>query len=160
MLQVDNGDTTSVAAEKCVPKIKTSQSAGQILLGIGNIRSNLVFKGKRSTTQLPMGDYSIKLIVKCRENDIDPSTFIQIVKFEETKKERKAELSNINWLGNVSRGDMTLIQFDAESYGKSSYLLEFPCLEGEYGVRVRNPNEQYEKIILFYCFGIHAPGSK
>lgn len=154
IIQMVKGDTTVVKTEKCTAQIKTSNSAGLIIVGIGNTRSKIVIKGKQSTTQIPMTDV-VQLIVKCKDNESDPSSFIQIVKFEEKKKERKAELANVNWLGNVSEGNMKFMPFNADVYGKTSYILEMPVEEGEYGIRVMNPNEKDEKIILFYCFGIH-----
>lgn len=153
VLKID-GDTISIPTEKSIPKIKTSSSAGRIIVGIGNVRRKAVFKNGRSSTQLQPGD-AVSIVVKCKDNDIDPTTFIQVVKFEEKKKERKTELANVNWLGNVSEGNMELVSFDGKRYGESSYILTFPANEGEYGVRVLNPNEQDEKPPLFYCFGIH-----
>ena len=89
------------------------------------------------------------------DNASDPTSFIQVVKFEEKKKERKTELANVNWLGNVSEGNMNFIPFTGKRYGNSSYILTFEAPEGEYGVRVLNPNKEDEKVTVFYCFGIH-----
>jgi len=147
-------DTIPIPTEKANVQIKTSASAGRILVGIGNVRSKATIKGARSTTQVnPSGP--IYLIVKCKDNESDPSSFIQIVKFEEKKKERKAELASQNWIGNISEGNMILIPYIADKYGKSSYILKVDPIEGEFGVRVLNPNEKDEKVALFYCFGIH-----
>lgn len=151
-----SSDTTAVMTEKTLPQVKTSSSAGRVLFGIGNVRCKAVFKNPRAQAQIAPSE-TVSLIVRCKDNDTDPSTFIQIVKFEEKKKERRAELAKVNWVGNVSEGNAELVQFQGEKYGTSSYLLTFPCVEGEYGVRVANPNEQDEKVPLFYCFGIHAP---
>ena len=93
--------------------------------------------------------------MKCKDNESDPTSFIQIVKFEEKKKERKAELSSVNWIGNVSEGNMEYVPYEADTYGKSSYILKVAPIEGEFGVRVLNPNEKDEKVVLFYCFGAH-----
>ncbi len=153
LLSIGN-DTTAMRTEKSFPQVKTSSSAGQILVGIGNIRQKAVIKNGRSTTQVSAGD-NIALVVRWRDNDIDPATFIQLVKFEEKKKERRTELANINWLGNVSEGNMEFVEFFGKRYGNTSYILTFPMVEGEYGVRVLNPNENDEKPPVFYCFGIH-----
>lgn len=147
-------DTISIPTEKSIPKIKTSASAGRLLVGIGNVRRKAVIKNGRATTQIPQTE-NVTLIVKCKDNETDPTTFIQLVKFEEKKKERKTELANVNWLGSVSEGNMEFINFSGKKYGKSSYILTFPAQEGEYGVRVLNPNERDEKATVFYCFGIH-----
>lgn len=149
-------DATAVMTEKSTPQVKTSSSLGRILFGIGNVRCKAVVKGPRAQTQMAPTD-SVTLIVRCKDNATDPSTFIQIVKFEEKKKERRAELAKVNWVGDVSEGNAELVPFHGEKYGVSSYMLTFPCAEGEYGVSVSNPDGQDEKTPLFYCFGIHAP---
>lgn len=153
-LQIEGNDTVSIPTEKANIKVKTAHSAGRLLVGIGNTRQKCIIQGGTSTTQLPANN-TVFLIVKCKDNDTDPSSFIQIVKFEQKKKERKAELANVNWLGNVSEGNMDMISYEAESYGKSSYILSFEPQEGEFGVRILNPNEKDEKITIFHCFGIH-----
>ncbi len=155
ILKID-GDTISVPTEKAIPQVKTSASAGRLLVGIGNVRRKAVIKNGRSTTQIEPGEV-VTIVVKCKDNDTDPTSFIQVVKFEEKKKERKTELANVNWLGNVSEGNMEFLNFNGKRYGKSSYILTFPAVEGEYGVRVLNPNDVDEKTTVFYCFGIHSP---
>ena len=109
VLRVD-GDTLSIPTEKSIPQVKTSASAGRLLVGIGNVRRKAVLKNGRATTQIPQTG-TITLVVKCKDNETDPTTFIQLVKFEEKKKERKTELANVNWLGNVSEGNMEYINF-------------------------------------------------
>lgn len=147
-------DTISTPTEKANVQIKTSASAGRLLVGIGNVRSKVTIKGGQSTTQVSSTE-PIYLIVKCKDNETDPTSFIQVIKFEEKKKERKAELASQNWLGNVSEGNMTLVPYVADTYGESSYLLKIEPIEGEFGVRVLNPNETDERVALFYCFGAH-----
>lgn len=153
VLQIDN-DTVAIPTEKSIPQIKTSSSAGLLIVGVGNVRRKAVIKNARAAAQI-QADGNVTLVVKCKDNDTDPTTFIQLVKFEEKKKERRAEIANVNWLGNVSEGNMEYVNFRGKKYGDSSYLLTFPAAEGEYGVRVLNPNEKDEKVAVFYCFGIH-----
>lgn len=123
ILKID-GDTIAISTEKSIPQIKTSSSAGRLLVGIGNVRSKAVIKNGRSTTQIQPNDV-LTLVVRCKDNETDPTSFIQVVKFEEKKKERKTELANVNWLGNVSEGNMEFIPFTGKRYGKSSYILDF-----------------------------------
>lgn len=63
--------------------------------------------------------------------------------------------AKVNWIGNVSENNMSFVPFQAKRYGKTSYLLKIEPQDGEYGVRVLNPNERDEKVLMFYCFGIH-----
>lgn len=154
LLNIENSDTTALPTEKANIQVKTTQSAGRLLVGIGNVRTKVIIKGSKSTTQTHP-DKPVTLIVKCRDNQTDPSSFIQIVKFEETRKERKTELANENWLGNTSEGNMKLIPFEADTYGASSYILKLAPQTGEFGVRVLNPDIRDEKVPIFYCYGAH-----
>ena len=92
ILKVD-GDTISIPTEKSIPQVKTASSAGRLLVGIGNVRIKAVLKNGRATAQIPQTG-TVTLVVKCKDNETDPTTFIQLVKFEEKKKERKTELAN------------------------------------------------------------------
>ncbi len=85
ILDVEN-DSIFQPTEKSSVKIKTKQSAGQLLVGIGNIRQKVYIDGAASPVQLDPTK-PITLIVKCKDNDSDPSSFIQIVKLEKGKKE-------------------------------------------------------------------------
>jgi hypothetical protein len=152
-LIVVDGDSIAVPAEKANVKVKTANSVGRLLVGIGNTTSKVVVAGPSSTTQLK-ADAPVLILVKCKDNETDPMSFIQVVKFDEKKKERVTELANVNWVGNVSEGNMKLMPYEAESYGKSSYLLKMEPVAGEYGVRILNPNEKDEKVTIFHCFGV------
>lgn len=154
VLLTTEGDTVVIQPEKASPKVKTTQSAGRILAGIGNVRKKVVIRGGKSPIQLDHGK-PITFVVKCRDNEIDPSTFIQVVKFEETRKERKTELANENWLGNVSEGNMVIVPFEADTYGKTSYIITMQPIEGEFGVRILNPDDVDERVPILYCFGVH-----
>lgn len=154
-----DSDTVAIPTEKANVQVKTSASAGMILVGIGNVKSKVTVKGPRSTTQIDTAG-PVTLVVKGKDNDSDPTTFIQIVKFEEKKKDRRAELASVNWLGSTSEGNMTIMPYEANPYGSRSYILKADLPEGEYGVRVLNPNEKDEKVVLLYCFGIHPQDSE
>ncbi len=147
-------DTVAIPAEKSNTQIKTSDSAGRILFGIGNTRTKIVLKGGRSSVQLQPSD-TVTIIVRAKDNDFDPTSFIQIVKFEEKKKERKAEIANVNWLGSLSENNMTYVPYEADRYGTNSYIIKFAGEPGEYGVRNFNPDNLDERKMIFYCFGIH-----
>ena len=153
-----SADTVMIPTEKANVQVKTSNSAGRILFDIGNVRRKIIVKGGRSTTQLRAGE-PIYLVVKCKDNETDPSGFIQVVRFEEKKKERRSELAKVNWLDNVPQGNMGFVPYTADAYGRRSYLLRIEPQEGEFGVRILNPDEVDEKMPIFYCFGVHADDS-
>ena len=150
-----SGDTVAVETEKANVKVKTDNSTCKIIFGIGSTTQKAVIEGGQSSTQLSP-DEPVVLIVKCKDNDSDPTSFIQIIKFDEKKKERQAELAFVNVVDNVSEGNMKIIPYEADSYGKSSYIIKMKPQEGEFGVRILNPNEKDEKVTIFHCFGIHS----
>ena len=149
------GDTISVPAEKANVQIKTTQSAGKIIFDIGNIRQKGIIKGSKSPIQCDVNK-PIYIVVKCKENEVDPTNFIQIIKFEETRKERRTELAMENWLGNTSELNSIIVPYEADTYGKSSYILRMEPQEGEFGVRILNPDALDSRAPIFYCFGSHV----
>ena len=151
-------DTIVKQTEKANVKVKTKQSAGRLLAGIGSVRQKVHIQGGASTLQLDPNE-PITFIVKCKDNESDPYSFIQVVKFEKGRNERRTELAMENWLGNTSEGNMLLVPYEADSYGKSSYILTIQPQEGEFGVRVVNPNVQDERVPIFYCFGTSSYGN-
>jgi hypothetical protein len=51
-----------------------------------------------------------------------------------------------------------LVPFEADVYGKSSYILTLQPRNGEFGVRIVNPNNLDEKVPIFNCFGTASFG--
>lgn len=156
-LSIDK-DTTTKVTEKASVQIKTKQSAGRLLVGIGPVRKKVYIKGSASPVQFNPAK-PIILIVKCTDNKTDPTSIIQIVEFERGKKDRRTELAMENWLGNTSESNMKLIPYEAESYGVSSYIITLPPRKGEFGLRIVNPNNVDEKVPIFNCFGTTSFGT-
>lgn len=127
ILKIDE-DTTAIPTEKSIPKVKTSSSAGHLLVGIGNVRQKAIIKNGRSTTQINP-ENTVTLVVKCKDNETDPTTFIQVVKFEEKKKERRAELANVNWLGTFRR-QYGIYKFPREAIWQILLYIDFPGYRG------------------------------
>lgn len=156
-LLVDN-DTISKTIEKASVQVKTKQSAGRILVGIGPVRQKVYIKGSASPVQFDPSE-PITFIVRCKDNETDPTSVIQVVEFERGRNERRTELAMQNWLGNTSEGNMKLIPFEADSYGSHSYIITLPPLYGEFGIRIVNPDNVDEKVPIFSCFGTSSYGS-
>ena len=156
-LSIDN-DTISKTLEKATVQVKTKQSAGRLLVGIGSVRQKVYVKGNASPVQFNPSK-PITLIVRCKDNETDPSSIIQIIEFEKGRKERRTELAMENWLGNISEGNMKLIPYEADAYGTNSYIITIQPQYGEFGVRVVNPENLDEKVPIFYCFGTSSYGS-
>ena len=155
-LSIDT-DTIAKPIEKAVVQIKTKQSAGRIIAGIGPVREKVYIQGNASPVQFDPTK-PVTLIVRCKDNETDPYSIIQIVEFEKGRKERRTELSMQNWLGNTSAGNMKLIPFEADNYGLHSYIITIPPKRGEFGVRIVNPENVDEKIPTFNCFGTSSYG--
>lgn len=153
MLSVET-DTVSIPLERANIQVKTTQSLGRLLVGIGNVRTKVAINGSKSPVQVNP-DRPFHLVIKCKDNLTDPFNFIQVMKFEETKKERKTELAKENWVGNVYERNMKLLPFEADQYGASSYILKIEPQSGEFGVWVMNPSNIDESIPVLYCFGAH-----
>lgn len=145
-------DTVSKPVEKASVQVKTIQSAGRLLVGIGPVRQKVYVKGNASPVQLDPTK-PITLIVRCKDNQTDPTSIIQIVEFEVGRKVRTTELAMANWLGNTSEGNMKLIPFEADSYGSNSYIITLSPKFGEFGLRIVNPENVDEKVPILNCFG-------
>lgn len=81
------------------------------------------------------------------DNETDPLSVINLFKFEKTSKARKAEVAFAGTFSGTSENNIDFVDFSAEKYGKSSYLITVETLEAgsEYGLIVRNPNNLVEK---------------
>lgn len=149
-------DTIAIPAERSRVVYEGGASATLLIFGIGEVTDNAVVRGKRSSVQFIPGD-SLTMIVRYNDNKYSPSSVIQIIKMKEKRNKRQIKLSSLNWLYQKKSGEFSLIPFTAERYGTTSYILKMPIIEGEFGVRVLNPDDQSEKMLELSCFGVHNP---
>ena len=84
----------------------------------------------------------------------DPNSFIQLIRFEQKKKDRRREIGKINTFKGSSSGIEQLVDYQAKRYGESSYLLSIDPGPGEYGVLQSNPESKDEKAMMVYCFTV------
>jgi hypothetical protein len=148
-----NADSTTVLLEKSAVQLKTAANAGMVLAGIGSYKTKMALKGCCSGVRAKSGN--IQVIVRAVDNNTDPLSIIQVIKFDTSKKERKAELSSVNTFGTVSKNNMKMLTFTGKKFGTSSYLLTISDVPpGEYGIIVRNPNSLDEKATIVSCFGV------
>ena len=152
-IEVVEADTVAIPLEKTIAQIKDSYLLNALTDGMANAKSSCTIQGAKSSVQLKPNQ-PVTLLVRCKDNESDPFSFIQVVKFSSKKKERRAELAKGNFI-KTTQNNMNFIPFEAESYGKSSYILTLPPLEGEYGVRILNPDAVDEKAPVFHCFGVN-----
>src|SRR5574344_279411 len=95
-----------------------------------------------------------RLIVKAANNNQDPNSFIQILKFEVNGNKRRCVIAKSNTFGGSQAGAEEVVTFQGKKYGSSAYLLNIPSNPGEYGVIVTDPNNKTEKNMTVYCYSI------
>lgn len=124
--------------------------------GAFNTKIHAVAKGNTSNCIVPK-DEQFALIVKMKENDEDPQSFIKLIKMDKKKKERKIEIaSKSGWTDHIKKGNnIKEVLFDAGKYGISSYIL-YPSITepGEYGLLIYNFNDNDERPAQILCFTV------
>lgn len=153
LLCISGDEIVSMPLDKESAKIKSKAGASLYLTGIGSIKTRIHVEGNTSSCVAKPG-CEYRLIVRSANNDQDPNSFIQLVKFEVKKNERRCEIGKINTFQGSSSGTEQLVEYKAKRYGESSYELHFYPEPGEYGVFMSNPDAKDEKRIIVYCFTI------
>lgn len=117
---------------------------------------SLEITGGKAQTRVTQGR-PIKLIVRAKDNNSDPLSFIKVYRLKAKKKKRMTVLSedNSGTLMKSRTHTKNQLSFIGEKYGTSSYLLTIKGVEtGEYGIVVSNPNNIDEKRTIVSCFGV------
>ena len=105
------------------------------------MKSRLTLKGVQSTSNVK-GAANTRLIIRVKDNSIDPNSFIEIFKFEVTEKERRYLLKEIGVFMKASSDNPSIVDYKATKYGKNSYLVTMKDLTpGEYGVVIKDPEK-------------------
>ncbi|AGC76240.1 hypothetical protein LX97_00909 [Nonlabens dokdonensis] len=122
-----------VELEMVTTSMKSGQSVGRMLSGIGKVKARVVAKGKTSTTVIQK-DEIIYFIYNHGSNNLRPDKVAQLLKFEQRKKTREyliASSSNVS--GQTETNVVEGIKFKGSKYGETSYLIKVSNLEpGEY----------------------------
>lgn len=148
-------ETSAVPLEKKTATVKTKAGASLYLTGIGSVKSRLHVEGANSAVRCSQADGPIVLIVRAANNENDPNSFIRVFRFEQKKKERRAELAKSNTLGGSSNNNFDYIEYVGEKYGEKSYKLTLSQVEPcEIGVIISNPDKVDEKQMIVRCLGI------
>ena len=153
LLSIAGTDTVAAPLEKSRGKIKSKAGASLYLIGIGSVKTRIHVDGVTSSCVAKPG-CTYRLIVKAADNRQDPNSFIQLIRFEQKKKERRCEIGKINTFKGSSSGIEQLVDYQAKRYGESSYLLSIDPGPGEYGVLQSNPESKDEKALMVYCFTV------
>lgn len=121
--------------------LKASADASLLIVGVGKMKSRLTLKGVQSTSKVK-GAANTRLIIRVKDNSIDPNSFIEIFKFEVTEKERRYLLKEIGVFMKASSDNPSIVDYKATKYGKNSYLVTMKDLTpGEYGVVIKDPEK-------------------
>lgn len=152
---IDGNSTTCL--EKKRASIETKAGASMYIVGMGKISSKVTIDNSNSDIRLEPNS-ELRFIVKSRDNNIDPISIVNFFKFIHTsqrKNSRYAEVSSVGTFSGASSNNYDFIDFKAEKYGESSYLLTVSGLDiGEYGIIVNDPSMTGSKITVVSCFGI------
>ena len=121
--------------------------------GVGNVSSSvttagalagtkgmdIVLEGGHSSYVVPKDMKTISLVIKAKDNELDPMGLYRIVRFNASKKDRR-----IQWmefppalLASEKAQKSGYVNFIAHQYGSQSYTLTFPeneMIPGEYGI--------------------------
>lgn len=121
--------------------------------GVGNVSSSvttagalagtkgmdIVLEGGHSSYVVPKDMKTISLVIKAKDNDIDPMELYRIVRFNGSKKDRCIQWMEFSpaLLGSEKAQKSGYVNFIAHKYGEQSYILTFPekeMIPGEYGI--------------------------
>jgi len=154
-VQVLTSDSTVLNLEKKTGAYKSKAGISMKLTGFGSVKTRLHVEGDKATTRITLKDHKVILLVRAANNNSDPSDFISVFKFEQKKKERRAEMASVNTFGGSSTNNFNYIPYNAKKFGESSYLLYLDITEPcEMGVMVSNPDENVDKQLIVRCLGI------
>ena len=127
--------------------------------GVGNVSSSvttagalagtkgmdIVLEGGHSSYVVPKDMKTISLVIKAKDNDIDPMELYRIVRFNGSKKDRCIQWMEFSpaLLGSEKAQKSGYVNFIAHKYGEQSYILTFPekeMIPGEYGIFLSTVN--------------------
>jgi len=126
--------------------IKTKAGASLYLTGIGKVKTRLTLAGPQSVNKVN-GASTTRLIIKAKDNNTDPNSFVNVFKFDIYKnKERRYQLAESGTLSKTETNNLSSVEIKAKKYGESSYLIQIDDLTpGEYGIVLGDPNNQNTK---------------
>lgn len=113
--------------------VKTGQSVGRMISGIGKVKARLVVKGKQSSTIIKKSEI-VTFIYNNGDNTVVPTKVAGLLQFEINGDTRQYVVSNTsNVSGQSTSMDLYYVKYQAKKFGKGSYLLSFTNLPvGEY----------------------------
>lgn len=100
---------------------------------------DIVFSGGESPYKVRDAKHDIRLVIKGENNETDPMNLYRIVRFKDSKRDRRIQWMEIKpaLLGSSDSKKRGFLPFTGHKYGEKSYLLTIPASElepGEYGI--------------------------
>lgn len=141
----------SVVLDKEYGEIKSSVSLAKNSWNVLKLYVN----GGAASCRAKSGE--IKFIIRAKDNNSDPLSFITIYRMKAKKKNRSVDLA-VDHSDNPFVSSKTYskdkMKFQGKKYGNSSYLITTQLNAGEYGIVISNPNNVDEKSCIVSCIGI------
>lgn len=126
-----------------VKTMSTASGVGQMADAVGALAGangmDIVFEGPHSSYVIPKEMKTISLVIKAKDNESDPMELYRIVRFNNSKKDRRIQWMEFSptLLGSEKVQKGGYVNFSAYKYGVQSYILTFPeseMIPGEYGI--------------------------
>ena len=116
-----------------------ASAAGTVSGLAGSSGMDIIFKGGHSSYSVNANGNNVRLLIKGENNETDPMDSYRIVRFKESKKERRIQWIEFEsaLIGSDETKKAGYVQFEGHKYGEQSYLLTIPASElekGEYGI--------------------------
>ena len=116
-----------------------ANAAGTVSGLAGSSGMDIIFKGGHSSYSFKANGSNVRLLIKGENNETDPMDCYRIVRFKESKKERRIQWIEFEpaLIGSDETKKAGYVQFEGHKYGNQSYLLTIPADEmekGEYGI--------------------------
>jgi hypothetical protein len=137
-VRILTSDSTSVLLpkEKSVMKTKSTHFGMIPIPGAGLLdktKTNMVLQGKESAVTVPAG--TIRFIMRVEKTDVDPSTYLRIVKFDQKKKTRETTIAQMGLLQGFSMDMNSSDTFEVQKYGENCLLFTLRDVQvGQYGI--------------------------
>lgn len=133
IVNVNNNTGNGLPLETSKLVLKTKASASVYITGMGKATTKAIVKGNTSATKIKK-DSTIQFVYRADDNTVNPVDVIQLIRFNIKGGNRETELASTATFSGSSTGDIGFIQFTAEKYKTSSYLIKVKNLSaGEYG---------------------------
>ena len=116
-----------------------ANAAGTVSGLAGSSGMDIIFKGGHSSYSFKADGSNVRLLIKGESNEMDPLDCYRIVRFKDSKKERRIQWIEFEptLIGSDETKKAGYVQFEGHKYGNQSYLLTIPASEmekGEYGI--------------------------